>query len=218
VWRDLTQPSRGGMPYFPNLPSPTFQVLRIPIEVAGGPGTMQVTAFSLLSHLGTHIDAPRHVDPEGAVLDAFPVDHFLGPAAVLRVSAERPRAIEGAELAAAGEVRRGDIVFIATGWARHYGQPAYLEYPYLADDAADWLVDRGARIVITDTLSPDMPAPLRTGRFVYPVHRRLLGAGVLIVENADLDGVADRRGTAIVLPMRLADADGAPVRILFRGD
>jgi kynurenine formamidase len=218
-WIDLTQRTGDGMPHFAYLEPPKFERMRFPIPVETGEGTMQVTSFSMLSHLGTHLDAPRHFYPDGEMLDRLPVERFLGPAVVWDIPCEAPREIAAAELSAAEPAMRpGDIVIVHTGWAARYGTPEFHDYPWLSGGASRWLADRGARIVAVDVLSVDPPGNRRPAGFVFPAHRTLLGAGVLILENADPRAVVGRRGFAAALPMKLADADGAPARLIFRPD
>jgi arylformamidase len=48
------------------------------------------------------------------------------------------------------------------------------------------------------------------------IHRRLLTAGVWILEGLDLRGVEPGDYDLVCLPLRLAGADGAPARAMLR--
>jgi arylformamidase len=48
------------------------------------------------------------------------------------------------------------------------------------------------------------------------IHRRLLGAGVWILEGLDLRSAAPGRYEMVCLPLRLAGAEGGPARVLLR--
>lgn len=50
----------------------------------------------------------------------------------------------------------------------------------------------------------------------HPVHRLLLGAGAVIVENLDLTGVRPGEYELVCLPLRLEGADGAPARVILK--
>lgn len=169
----------------------------------------------LASHLGTHVDAPLHFIAGGRTIDTYSLRDLAGPAAILPVSAAPRQAISAAELERSGVcVERGDIVLIASGWDRHFSTPEYLDHPYLAADAAEWLLERGVRMVGVDFYSADLPVPLRPQGFTWPVHHRLLGAGVLIAENlANVTSVAGRRLTVGAFPLKIRGGDGAPARI-----
>ena len=49
----------------------------------------------------------------------------------------------------------------------------------------------------------------------YPVHRTLLGAGVVIVEGLDLSAAAPGPYQLVCLPLRIAGGDGAPARAVL---
>ena len=49
----------------------------------------------------------------------------------------------------------------------------------------------------------------------YPVHRILLGAGVLIVEGLELSHVSPGEYQLVCLPLRIAGGDGAPARAVL---
>ena len=55
----------------------------------------------------------------------------------------------------------------------------------------------------------------RFGSEEYPVHRLLLGRGVVIVEGLELSAVAAGSYRLYCLPLRLAGLDGAPARVVL---
>jgi len=87
---------------------------------------------------------------------------------------------------------------------------SYLRYSALEADAARWLVDRGVRLVGIDAPSVDAPDSSD-----LPVHRALLEAGVIIIENLALDCIAPGEWQCACLPIKLSGADGAPARVLL---
>jgi arylformamidase len=89
-------------------------------------------------------------------------------------------------------------------------------------DGARWLVERGVRLVGADTLSiePATDGPGVRGcppEEQYPVHRILLGAGVVIVEGLDLSAAAAGPYQLLCLPLRITGGDGAPARVALIG-
>ena len=107
----------------------------------------------------------------------------------------------------------GSILVVHTGWSRHWRSPAYLDHPYLGQDAAEGIVAAGVRTVAIDAMSVDETPPPGGEPGTYVAHDVLLGAGGAIVENlTNLDAVDFDQALLSVLPIRLADADGAPVR------
>lgn len=76
--------------------------------------------------------------------------------------------------------------------------------------AAEWLLARGVVLVGTEAWSIEGEADPS-----LPVHRALLGAGVLLVEGLKLDEVPEGPGELWCLPLRTVAQDGAPARALF---
>jgi arylformamidase len=200
---DLTQPVRSGMPVFPDDP-----------EVAFGPAAAKppwrVTRLSLGTHTGTHIDAAAHYAPGGATIDAYPLERFLLPIHVVRVDLGAGEAAPWSILSATvPDDLAGQAVLLHTGWDRYWGEDAAFDHPYLAEDAARGLVDRGVALVGTDAFNVDS-----TSAGTTHAHEVLLGADVLIVENLTrLEALEPGRPyTCAFVPLRLEGADGSPIR------
>jgi arylformamidase len=95
-------------------------------------------------------------------------------------------------------------------WAR--GERTFqTNFVALSPDGAEYLVDRGFKLVGVDYLSI---APYKKSR---PTHEILLRAGVVIVEGLDLSGVSPGRYTIQCLPLKLVGSDGAPARVILIG-
>lgn len=168
------------------------------------------TALRLYSHHGTHMDAPAHILPHGQTLDTLPPERFVGSALVIDCSDTQPDSVLGLErIAPVRELAdQADFLLLRTGWDRFWGTPAYTEhYPVLSEELAAYLIAYGKKGVGLDVISADaMGAEL-------PNHRRLLEAGVLIVENlTGLEQAGQDLFTFCALPLHYGDADGAPVR------
>lgn len=207
---DLTQPLAVGAPHMPSQPPYRMTRLR---EV--GKDATTVSCLSMTTHTGTHIDAPVHMVEGGRFLHDFGLQELAGPVVPLHAVAGAGSAISMADLRGTELVRSGDIVFVHTGWDGLFLTGAYYDHPYLGPDVADWLVEVGCRILGIDTLGPDLPAVRRPPRFDYPVHRRLLGEGILIVENlAAVNLLGGRRHDCLIAPLRLMDVDGSPCRVI----
>lgn len=216
-WHDLTQPFHAGMPHSSALPPAELEPLRRHAEDG-----VSVQRYAAATHVGTHVDAPRHFLADGATVDEIPLDRFAGPAVVLDVEREAageiPLDAVREAAADAGGVREGDIVLVRTGWgARFDDRDAYARYPWLAADVADWLLERGVSLLGVDTPSPDRPRAMRPDDWDdYPLHRALLAAEVPIAEHLLLEDVAGERVEVVGFPVKIAGGDGAPVRFVAR--
>lgn len=213
-WHDLAHPVSARTPRVPGFPAPVVtRSMSLPAD------PMSVTDLHLCCHVGTHIDAPCHFVAGAATLDELHIDAFCGDGIVLDATGAQPRPFGVDDLLAAGgeEVRRGDIVLLATGWDAHVGTVRYDLHPSLSEEAAHWMVERRVKLVGLDVPTPDLPVTQRADGFTWPVHKILLGAGVLVAEHLrGLRALAGRRVEVVMAPLNIADGDGAPVRALAR--
>ncbi len=162
----------------------------------------------LHSHAGTHLDAPAHVIPGAATLDRLPLETFHGPACVLRITSAPTVGLRNLE-PLAPLLNGCDFALLSTGAERTWGRAAYFEsWPALSPEAAEWLARRGLK-----GLGVDCPSVDRREDPKLPVHRILLGAGMIAIENlCNLGKLPETGFTLSVLPLPLAEADGCPVR------
>ena len=72
-----------------------------------------------------------------------------------------------------------------SGWSKN-GGPLREDYVAFYGSAADSCRERKVRLVGVDYLSVD---PFDAGENDFPVHKKLLAAGTVIVESLDLAGV-----------------------------
>jgi kynurenine formamidase len=216
---DFSHPLRNGTIVGGDLGRPRFRQ-----RATGHAGTelsILVTEFESASHAGTHVDAPRHFFPQAAGIDELPLEAFWGKATLVSVTKEPGEPITIDDILAGGPpAESGDILLIRTGWGRHYisgDTRAYKDHPYLAEPAAEWVVRSGLKMLATDTMSPDLPAPRRpAGGYPLPVHQLLLKSGVLIAENLNLEQAQPGRYEVFAFPLALAHGDGGPARIVGR--
>jgi arylformamidase len=213
---DLSQPLFDGAPA-----GKPHGVAAFPIDVLHQNciDDVSITHMRMSAHVGTHVDAPRHFFPDGRTVDQYAVSRFVGEAVVLDLRREGIQPVTADELCAAGmEIKPGDFAFLYFGYAERFGRPEYHDHPYLSDDGADWLIEQGVGLLGVDTLTPDIPERARPKDFHFPVHRRLLGNDVLIIENLGpgLGTLAGERVRVVAAPLCILGADGAPVRVVAR--
>ena len=189
---DLAHPITEGMVTYPGIPAPTLGTHLSFDDAAAvyAPGTeFTIGMITLSSNTGTYLDTPAHRYRDGDDLAAVPIERLVDlDGVVVRVAdgltGDGPPAVDA--LAFAPFDVAGRAVLVETGHARHWGTDAYAhDHPYLTPAAADWLVEHGAALVGIDSLNID---GTHTGE--RPVHTRLLGAGIPVVEHlTGLDGL-----------------------------
>ncbi len=205
---ELSHPIEAGMRTYPGLPGPVVgeHLARTASRAHYAPGTeFSVGRIEMVGNTGTYLDAPFHRFADGADLAALALEALVElPGLLVRAPAEGQRAIDVEALARAldGRDPRGCAVLLHTGWARLWGQAAYLNdsrHPYLAREAAERLAAAGAALVGIDSLNID-----DTADGERPAHTALLGAGIPIVEHLC--------GLDALLPGFRFSAAPAPVR------
>jgi len=189
---DVSIPIGPDTPVWPGDPP----VLVEPVARVAAGDSADVSRLTLGTHTGTHVDPPAHFLPGAATVDVLELDVLIGPAVVAEFPAG-PIDVDALESVALAE--GSTRVLLKTG-----GNAGAL-----TPEGARWLVDRGVRLVGADTLS------IEPGTDNYPVHRILLGAGVVIVEGLALAAVASGPYEFVCLPLRVAGGDGAPARAVL---
>jgi arylformamidase len=208
--KDLSQTYDNGMPHASTIPSPSFSKVKT-VERDG----ISVTQISVATHVGTHLDAPSHLIEGGKTIAQIPPEVLIGPALVVsfeKAGGEQITAEDLAEVGSGGSP--GDALLIRTGWGGKFATDGYNDHPYLSEDAARWIVDRGFRMVGVDTITPEMPGHRRPAGFDFPIHHVLLGNGVLIIEHLYLEEVIGERFDLFVGSLKIANGDGSPARAL----
>jgi arylformamidase len=160
---------------------------------------------------GTHVDAPYHFLKDGPKLGEVPLDRMVGQCVVADLRGRR--AVDAASLRDV-QFDRGDILLCLTDNSAKWAAPSFQkDFTFVTKDAADVLVDRGVRALGMDYLSIE-----EFGSPDFPVHHRLLGAGVFVIEGLDLGKVAPGRYYLVCLPLKYPNLDGAPARaVLLEG-
>jgi arylformamidase len=175
----------------------------------------QTTSMLLSEHAGTHIDSPYHFDPDGAAIEAMPLDGLLARARMLDLTAKRP--LEGigpddldAALRRLGEpIEPGDAAVVWTEHSRNYERPDYTHHrPFITADGAAWLAARRPGLVATDLVGLDEPID-----HVTPVHNCLLRAGIPQLQVlTNLARLAGREAYVAAFPLKLVGGTGSPLR------
>ena len=204
-WIDVSRPIAGGMVQWPG--DPPLELRRVASIEAGGPSNSSVLSASV--HIGTHIDAPLHFIADGADVASLPLDVLCGPATVIHVTESRHVEPADFEHLPPGQLQR---VLFRTGNEALWQRAEFVrKFRALTPAAASRLVELGTRLVGIDYASVD-----RFDDADCPCHKALLGAGMAIIENLDLRGVAPGVYEMVALPLPLVDADGSPARVLLR--
>lgn len=184
----------------------------------------QVTRLGFATHGFTHIDAPRHMLPDGPTTSDFRLESLAGEAAIVDLSGiAENTAISGDVVSGAGaHVRSGDLVILKTAWDQRFSLTSpefWTKAPYLTREACDWLARQDPAAVGFD-FPQDRPirgllngekAPI--SEFVS--HDVILRRGTPLIEYlCNLGIVTSPRIEICALPLKIPNADGAPARVI----
>lgn len=208
-WYDISVPLKQGMNYLPIDPVAP-KIYRFSDVELGAKVTM--TMLEIISHTGTHIDAPRHFIPGGSTVSDMPLDATVGPARVLEI--QDPEKIKVSELKKHG-IKKGDRILCKTrNSPRCYDSPKFVEdYVYLDIDAAVYLAEKGIRLFGLDCITI---GDIKNEESVIKTHQTLLSAGIYILEDCALDGVPQGEYELLCLPLLMYNGDAGPCRAILR--
>jgi len=170
---------------------------------------VNASALTVSVHAGTHVDAPFHFLPDGAGIDALPLERFIGPALVHQVD-DADRYITEAHVNAIPLDGVTRVLFKTRNselLKRRDYDPNFVAFSL---EAARALVARGVELVGLDYLS------VAHADAQVPVHRAFLDHGVVLLEGIDLSEIWPGRYALICFPLRLRGLDGAPCRAVLR--
>jgi kynurenine formamidase len=170
---------------------------------------------NMVSHIGTHIEAPYHLLKDRDDLAALSLELLMGDAVILDLR-ESPRssAIDCMQVrkaaGQAGGIRKDDIVFCNLGGAPFYGTDRYRLTPYFAPEAIGWLVDQGMKMMGVDATGVEVP-----GSEEHVNHRALFERNIPLIENlANLNSLTQARVEVIALPIAVRGLEAFPLRVI----
>ena len=211
---DLTHPIYEGMMIFPVSWHPATKVEQLGRHGIENRETRKVT---IGTHCGTHIDAPRHFIPNGDTLDEISLDVLVGSAHMIDFSAAAPhQQMEIKDFKDQLGNERPRRLVLRFDWSDHWGtMNFYNDQPYISEDAGQWLVDRGVKLLAMDTPQVDNPEHGRNGPKDSPLHKLMLGKGVIFLESlTNLKLISKNVFELIALPLPIRCSDGAPCRAI----
>jgi arylformamidase len=188
-----------------------------------GPGFWQVSSVHQSLHTGAHIDSPLHVFKDGITTAEISLDQVIGDAIVVDLSfvgANHKITIDDLRRGGADQVKKGDIVLLRTDWTdTMYGRwPDYFTTsPYFPPESAEWLVAKGPKNIGFDFFEEYCARLPDFSSEDFPMHRVILGAGVVIMEGLTNLGALPTTRVDFEAPFyKIAGTEGAPARFFAR--
>ncbi|MFC5833887.1 cyclase family protein [Nonomuraea insulae] len=181
------------------------------VESLANGDASNVTRWLLGAHTGTHVDAPAHFVDGATPIDQVSLDTLVGPVVVVDLTHVRGD-VEVAHLTEAGVAGQRRVLLKTSNSAGPLKEAERApHWVGLSPEAAAWLVGQGVELVGIDYLTIESHRRTDT----WDAHHALLEAGVLILENADLDQVGAGVYELVCLPAKLVGADGSFARAIL---
>ena len=182
------------------------------IGASGVGANLSIDKFpaDLLLNRGILLDVARMIQGDSSPLPAT----FEITAAHLEQAAKREHV----------QLKKGDTVFIRTGWGQHFKANTALysgaNSPGQSLDGANFLIKNGARVVGDDTLTFEMRPPIinpgKPNFQVFPVHMQLIAdSGIYIIENLNLEELSEAKAyefVVVVPPLKILGGTGSALR------
>lgn len=176
--------------------------------------SVNLSAFTMSPHVGTHADAPLHVRVGAPASEALPLGAFVGRAALVDVSQATGEISHDALAAFAREsglsLAGVERLLLRTG--RTIADGTFPdEWPALSAECMNVLAAGGLRL-----LGVDAPSVDQRDSKELAVHHALFAGGAFNLENLDLREAHVGWHELIAPPLRLVGLDAAPVRAVLR--
>jgi len=207
---DLTLAVSDKIPTFPGSPQPSF----IPWENVKEDGYNLELLF-LSTHTGTHMDAPYHFLEKGAKIHEISLKKLVSEAVLIKSKKKEGESVTKTDIQKFekkhGKIASFSSVIFYTGWQRNLQKKYYFEKnPGLSVSAAKYLASKKINLVGIDSPSIDLGTDSK-----FSVHQIFAKKGILIVENlANLEKIKSSKFHLVVLPLKLKNATGSPVRAI----
>lgn len=234
---DLTQPLNEATPIIslppPFANTPGFsRTLLSNFDEQGPAWYWNAMAFG--EHVGTHFDAPCHwiSGRDLACVDTIAPDQFIGPAAVIDVTAEvreNPNFVATRQTLLDWEGEHGRVpdrawVILRTGWGEratdagrffNVGEDGAPRYPGFGLESAQFLTtERNVLGVGTEAVGTDA-AVGATADPPFPNHFTMHGAGKYgLTQLANVDRLPATGAVVIATPLKIVRGSGSPVRVI----
>lgn len=211
---DISQPVSSKTACFPG-DTPFSRKVTLRLEEGA---TVNLTSFTMSPHVGTHADAPSHIqgrmDDSHGMASGLPLLPYIGPCAVIDLSPlERGITADDFAKAAGRLTPLPPRVVLKTQKNLRFDVWEGSTYAHFTVDLVDELSRRGVIMAGLDTPSVD-----HVDSKDLQVHHALIKAGFSWLENLDLTSAEEGIYFLSAAPLKLTEVEASPVRaILIKG-
>jgi arylformamidase len=196
---DISLPINERTLTYQNDPPPKFTKLLERVSNVG----FETTLIEILTHTGTHFDAPSHFYQGGKTIDKIPLELLIGEGYVVSLSLE-------------GSIQwdfdmMNKIVLLKTGEGKNLKEEIFSEnYVTPEIETVQLLIHNKVKAVGIDTLSIDSFKDENATN-----HALLLNANIPVIEGLYLENASPGKYFCVLMPLYLQGLDGAPGRCVL---
>jgi arylformamidase len=185
-------------------------------------GRSMISMLHIMTHNGTHIDAPRHMMEKGFPIDQLPLGQIAKEGVLINLTHKGPNSSVSVKDILDTGVRLGPdrIPLIHTGWTdKTWGKPEFWsQMPYLEPGVGALMASKNVPALAMDVF-PEKPlwrgVKPEPGEVWQGNHLALMSKGIPLVQFVtNLSQIGSGRFAVVALPVKMKGADGAPARVI----
>jgi kynurenine formamidase len=185
-------------------------------------GRSMISVLSIMTHNGTHIDAPRHMMEKGFPVDQLPLAQVAKEGVLISLPNKGPNSsISVKDILDTGVALGPDrIPVIHTGWTdKMWGKPEFWsQMPYLEPGVGELMASKGVPALGMDVF-PEKPLwrgiKVEPGEVWQGNHLALMRKGIPLIQfMTNLSQIGPNKFVLIALPLKMKGADGSPARVI----
>lgn len=151
--------------------------------------------ITINTHFGTHMDFPYHMIDDGKKSSDFDLEKFIGKGKVIDIN--------NLDL---NSIKDEDVFLLYSGHIEKGIDNLFKDVPVLDEELVDFLIAKKPKMILLDIPTPD--------KFPYPIHKKILGNDILIVENVcNMQLLIDKKFKVYAIPLNFEKFDGSPCRV-----
>ena len=176
--------------------------------------------FTMGSHCGTHVDAPKHFLKDGKSIMEFDINDLVGEALLIDLGHLKPNTIISlknfkGELDAANKINPVRRIVFRSYWSQHWNTNQYYHgWPYFDTESIKYIINSKIKLLGLDFPSPDSQFNGTDSEEDSPNHKLLFNSDIILTEYlTNLDKLKKGMIYITVLPLKLSNFDGSPARV-----
>jgi kynurenine formamidase len=185
-------------------------------------GRSMISMLHIMTHNGTHIDAPRHMMEKGFPVDQLPLAQVAKEGVLINLTHKGPNSsVSVKDILDTGVALGPDrIPLIHTGWTdKTWGKPEFWsQMPYLEPGVGALMASKGVPALAMDVF-PEKPlwrgVKTEPGEVWQGNHLALMAKGIPLIQFVtNLSQIGSGKFAVVALPMKMKGADGSPARVI----